>query len=70
MSTFKRCDGCGTDLAPDGPRFHEHPRAMIHGERSDGTAGLAPVPGGEFDWCKGCALIAFRAVQRERRPVQ
>lgn len=63
MSTFKRCDGCGAEL-------NRQQECLIHGQRANGMGGLSPIPDGEFDWCQGCALIAFRAVQNERRAAQ
>ena len=69
MSAFIRCDGCGVELG----RFRASPRRerrLIHGQRDEHSGqGLDPVPDGEFDWCEGCARIAFAAVRDARPPV-
>lgn len=56
MSTFIRCDGCGTELC--GERLS----VVIHGGRANGMGGGWPIPDGEFDWCEACSLTAFKAV--------
>lgn len=49
MSQFTKCDGCGKEVSP----------STIHGKRNDGWQGARPLPDGEFDWCKDCAIAAF-----------
>lgn len=55
MSEAIRCDGCGVIMAPE---THDH---AITGERTNMLAG-GGLPAGRFDWCTGCAGVAFKAV--------
>ena len=68
MSKRTHCDGCGTGLslrkggAPeDDDNF---PVRYVHGEHMSGSdVRELPEPGGEFDWCGPCAVVAFAAVR-------
>jgi hypothetical protein len=51
------CDGCGTILTTRAGL-----RTAITGSRMDGLSG-GELPDDEFDWCRSCALVAFRAVK-------
>lgn len=56
MSTRTHCDGCGKELQLDSL---DH---AIHGERANDMRG-GGLPDDDFDWCKGCATLAFAAVE-------
>lgn len=53
MSTLRICDGCGKP-------FKTVPTIMGH--RANGMQG-GGLPDKDFDWCEGCAMVAFAAVR-------
>lgn len=71
MTTHAHCDGCGAQLGGYLEGGLPRPTVYIHGHRDeDSGSGLSPLPLGDFDWCRNCALIAFGAVKAERRAVR
>jgi hypothetical protein len=55
MSLVVKCNGCGKELSGS-----DH---AISGDRMNGMGG-GKMPSGRFDWCIGCAVIAFVAVEK------
>jgi hypothetical protein len=57
------CDGCGAGLvalvAKPGPGQR---RRAVTGQAWPASPGGGGLPGGRFDWCGPCALIAFTAL--------
>lgn len=50
------CDGCGM-------KFDSYDDPAITGKRADDRRG-DELPEGRFDWCRKCAVIAFKAVRQ------
>ena len=66
MATVITCDGCGAELRhPPLNRAKGQKERMIHGARDPGMAqgGFPPIT---FDWCAGCAHVAFDALAAKR----
>ena len=67
--TTTRCDGCGRQLRDEDSKDYRLPEVVIAGDRANHMQG-GLIADGHFDWCLGCAQIAFTAVKAARQPAQ